>query len=161
EPRMSLWLIVGSLIVGQAEPAKIDAPELARRIDRHLVARMEAERIVPADRSSDAEFLRRISLDLIGRIPTTGEVRRFLEDQHPDKRDRLIDDLMSDNAHALHFARVWRALLLPEVESEPQLRYFVPGFEVWLEQRRRENIGFDVIVRELLTPPIAGPNDSP
>jgi hypothetical protein len=52
-------------------------------------------------------------------------------------------------------------LLLPEAETEPQIRYFQPGFEAWLAERRRTNAGFDQTVRELLTVPIAGPDETP
>src|SRR6202044_2818249 len=96
-----------------------------------------------APRADDAEFLRRVSLDLIGRIPTAAEVRAFLADSRADKRARTIDRLLADRQHAQHFARTWRALLLPEAEIDPRIAYFQPGFEAWLAERRQGKDGFD------------------
>ncbi len=158
---MPLWLILGCLLGADSDLAKPDPCALARRIDARLAARYEAEGVPPAERADDAEFLRRISLDLIGRIPASAEIRTFLGDASTDKRDRLVDRLLADPEHARHFARTWRALLLPEAETEPQVRYLVPGFEAWLVQLRTENAGFDRLVRELLTPPIARPGELP
>jgi hypothetical protein len=156
---MSLWLLIGSLLAADAQPP--DPAELARRIDQRLTARLEAERVPSAVQADDAEFLRRVHLDLIGRIPTPGEARAFLADNGKDKRRLLIGRLLSNREHARHFARVWRGLLLPEAETEPQVRYFQPGFEAWLEERRFANAGFDAIVGELLTVPIARPDETP
>src|SRR5262245_22019016 len=158
---MKLWLLIGCLIAGESERPKPDPQELARLIDRRLAAYYEQSGVVSAEQADDSEFLRRVSLDLIGRIPTPQEVRDFLADQDAGKRGRVIERLMKDLRHARHFAHVWRALLLPEAETEPQLRYFQPGLEAWLEQHRTRNSGFDVIVRELLSVPIARSGETP
>ncbi len=158
---MPLWLILGCLLGVDGDPVNSDPQALARQIDRRLDARLEAEHVVPAGRADDAEFLRRLSLDIIGRIPTAGEVRGFLDDASIEKRARMIERLLADPEHSHHFARTWRALLLPEVETEPQVRYFVPGFEAWLAELRAQNAGFDRLVRELLTTPIAQPGETP
>lgn len=158
---MTVWLMIGYLLVGEVDSPKVDSIELATLIDRRLAEHHQPNGIVPAQHADDAEFLRRLTLDLIGRIPTPQEVCSFVEDQNADKRARRIDQLLSGPQHARHFAHVWRALLLPEAETEPQFRYFQPGLEAWLEQRRSENAGFDVFVRELLTVPIARPDETP
>ena len=158
---MTTWLLLGCLLA--AEPG-LPAPgpaALARLVDERLAELHHAAGIVPTERTDDAEFLRRVTLDLIGRIPTVSEVRAFLDDSSADKRRRKVDSLLQDPQHAKHFAHVWRALLLPEAETEPQLRYFQPGLEAWLQQHRADNSGFDAIVRELLTVPIAGPDETP
>src|SRR5262245_25698901 len=119
-----------------------DPQGLALRVDQRLQQRIERDHVKPAERADDDEFLRRLSLDLIGRIPTPQEVRSFLEDDRVDSRELLIDRLLDSQEHARHFARVWRALLMPDSEVEPQLRYFEPGLEAWLQERRQENVGF-------------------
>ncbi len=158
---MHTWLLAVSLLGANPAPSGVDPRELARRIDRRIDERLAAEHVRPAARTDDAEFLRRLSLDLIGRIPTAAEVRRFLGDTRADKRPRMIDRLLADRQHAQHFARTWRALLLPEAEIDPRIAYFQPGLEAWLAERRQANAGFDSIVRELLTVPIARPDQSP
>ena len=155
-----IWFVLCSLLSGDGPP-HVDATALARQIDGRIVATLDAERVTPGDLADDAEFLRRVSLDLIGRIPTADEVLAFLRDTKTDRRALAIDRMLRSPDHARHFARVWRALLMPEAETEPQVAYLVPGFEAWLEQRRIERVGFDSIVRELLSVPIARPDGAP
>jgi hypothetical protein len=70
--------------------------QAARRnaIDEHVFAKLETLSIEPSDLCSDAEFVRRVFLDLIGTLPEAAEVRAFLADARPDKRARLIDGLL-------------------------------------------------------------------
>lgn len=154
---MRLWLLTMALLLA----SQSDAGHLSRIIDEHLERAHESARVVPAPLVDDAAFLRRISLDLIGRIPTPGEVITFLDDADPEKRETMIDRLLESPEHAAHFARTWRGLLLPESDTDRQIRYFVPGFEAWLQERRRQRAGFDAIVRELLTVPITGTPERP
>src|SRR5581483_9267926 len=118
---MATWLILAALIGDGGEPPKPDPRLLAQRIDERIDASLAAAQAVASDAADDAELLRRLSLDLIGRIPTVDEVRAFLADSDPEKRSRLIDRLSRSPEQAKHFARVWRGLLLPEAESEPQV----------------------------------------
>ena len=123
--------------------------------------RLKAAGVQIAPPCDDAAFLRRLSLDLTGRIPPLRDVHDFLADRAKDKRRRLIDDLLDRPRHVQHFARVWRALLLPEASASRQARYFQPGFEAWLRDRLRARIGYDKLVRELLTTPIASDSRAP
>ncbi|MBL8849845.1 MAG: DUF1553 domain-containing protein [Planctomycetaceae bacterium] len=138
-----------------------DLAEVARAVDRRLQERFDAEAMAPAPPADDAEFFRRLNVDLIGRIPTAYEARRFIADETADKREQAIDRLLASDEHAEHFANVWRALLIPEADTDRQIRYFLPGFEAWLRNRRAENAGFDVIVRDLLSVPITGTQERP
>ena len=158
---MAAWLLALSLLAFDSSGSNPAAQSLAHQIDRQIAARLTEEHVEPAPRADDAELLRRLSLDLIGRIPTAAEVQAFLAESHPQKVCRLIDRLLADPQHARHFARVWRALLLPEAVTDPRIAYFQPGFEAWLVERRRQNAGFDAMVRELLTVPINRPDQNP
>jgi hypothetical protein len=158
---MPSWLLAISLLAVGNEGSQQAGRELAQQINREIAGRLSAERVAPAARATDGELLRRLSLDLIGRIPTIAEVQAFLTDSLPDKTSRLIDRLLADPQHARHFARVWRALLLPEAATDPRIAYFQPGFEEWLVERRQANAGFDAMVRELLTVPIGRSNQNP
>lgn len=64
-------------------------------IDRHLFDAMAAARVVPAQPATDAEFIRRVTLDLTGRIPTPERVEAFLKDTAADKRAKLIEELLT------------------------------------------------------------------
>jgi hypothetical protein len=137
----------------KADPRRAarDARELTAKIDRLVAARWAAAGVEPAPRADDATFLRRVYLDLAGRVPSVAEARAFLKDQAPDKRQRLVESLLAGNAYANHFTNVWRALLLPEADATIQFGVQKPVFELWLRKQFQENKGYDQIVRELLT----------
>jgi hypothetical protein len=84
------------------------------------------------------------------------EAREFLDDRRPDKRARLVARLLAGPGYVNHFVNVWRALLLPEVAANFQSRFQRPSFEAWLRQHLAQNAGYDKLVRELLTAPVAG-----
>lgn len=132
-----------------------DARILAKRINAHLAKQHAANKVPVAPRAEDAEFLRRVSLDLTGRIPKVSEVRDFLDDADANKRHKLIVALLDSPRHARHFAATWRALLTPEITTDAGADVFQAGFEAWLYQQRRRQVGYDQTVRELLTTPIA------
>jgi hypothetical protein len=137
----------------------VDRIEIARamtgRIDHHLAEGWRNARVEPAAAADDAEFLRRLYLDLAGRVPSVAEVRRFLDDKRSDKRERLIDDLLDGPRYPAHFSRVWRALWLPEAAASIQGTLLAPGFESWLRKHLAGNTSYAAVVRELLTTPIS------
>jgi len=154
-------VLTGSLLAADPAPPAVDPAVLARKIDERLTERFTAEKVTAAPQADDAEFYRRLSLDLTGRIPTADEATAFLTSTDEGKRGAAIDRLLASPEHAEHFSNVWRALLIPEAETDRQIRFFLPGFEAWLRIRRQENAGFDVIVRDLLTVPITGTEKRP
>src|SRR5581483_10680327 len=77
-----------------AAPPMLDAPALSARIDELIGARLAKENVLPAPAADDAEFFRRLSLDLNGRIPTLAQLADFLDDTRPDKRRLWIDELL-------------------------------------------------------------------
>src|SRR5262245_45633598 len=149
------------IVAGPASAAPPDPAELAKRIGAQIDARLKADEVTPAPQADDAEFLRRASLDLTGRIPAPRDVHDFLADKDPDKRAKLIDELLDTPRYATHFAATWRAALLPEAASDAQARVFQPGFEAWLRLKFRENAPYDKLVRELLTAPISNDLKAP
>ena len=166
--KQGLWLVGLGAVLLAAAPARAgdaaapgkedglarDAQALAGRIDRLVAARWAAAGAQPAPAADDAEFLRRASLDLAGRIPSVAEAREFLDDRSPDKRARLIERLLAGSRYATHFTNVWRALLLPESDANIQSRFLAPGFESWLRKQLVKNAPYDEMVRELLTTPV-------
>lgn len=99
----------------------------------------------PAGRSSDAEFLRRVSLDLTGRIPTSAAARAFLEDAKPDKRQALIDRLLASPRYAERMADQFHVMLMERRGED------VPWRD-WLVQSFAENKPWNRLVLELLDP---------
>ncbi len=155
--------IVGSLILGLSllgslplhATEVLSEQELAKKIDQFLAARWKTEKIEPAPLADDAEYLRRLYLDLIGRIPSREEARAFLNDPIPDKRTRRVWRLLDEGAHVEHFVHVWRDLLIPEtnnIEVPGQLNSFTD----WLRQQFSQNVPYDRMISELLTVPFGG-----
>jgi len=128
-----------------------DAKALAAQIDRLLAARWAEANVQPARAADDAEYLRRVYLDLVGKIPTAAEARDFLDDPSPDKRAQLVESLLDSPAYLTHATESFRMLLLPEADSDGQLRGLTPTFEAWLRKKVDEEAGYDKIVREVLT----------
>jgi hypothetical protein len=135
-------------------PGAEEVRAVAARIDKHLAAGWSAAAVEPAPRADDAEFLRRVYLDVAGRIPSVADARAFLKDTSPDKRPRLVERLLQSPRYVTHGVHVWRTLLLPEVSASIQARFLAPGFETWLQEQFAKNAGYDTMIRDLLTAPI-------
>jgi Protein of unknown function (DUF1549)/Protein of unknown function (DUF1553) len=127
--------------------------ELARKIDAAFDDFWKKNNLQPAPVSSDAEFLRRLSLDLIGRIPSAAEARSFLDDRDTAKRTKKIDELLAKASHLTHFATVYRQTWLPQASDNVQFQFFAPQFEQWVHARLQDNTPMDKMVREILTVP--------
>lgn len=118
------------------------------RIDALLAEQWRASGIELSASTSDAEFLRRVSLDLIGRIPTRAEVDSFLAERAADKRSVLVDRLLTSDEFAEHWARQWADLLLPaEAKAEKLAR---EPLERYLATALSEGRAWDRVVLELL-----------
>ncbi|MGE5191450.1 MAG: DUF1549 and DUF1553 domain-containing protein [Deltaproteobacteria bacterium] len=129
---------------------KLPPEELAAWIDGRFEEAWQKQHIEPAARTSDSEFVRRVFLDLIGRIPSVAEVRAFLDDAPPDKRRLLVEELLQRGAFAAHLANTWRDLLLAGA-SAIDARAQAPALETWLKLRFSASMPYDQLVRELLT----------
>ena len=150
-----LWLfLAGSCAALAAGTTPAAPPDGTALIDRHLATTWQKANVKPAAPADDAEFLRRVYLDVAGRIPGATEARQFLDDKRPDKRNRLVEQLLSSPHYANHFTNVWRALLLPEVATSIQARIQLPAFRSWLRKHLDQNTAYDALVRELITAPM-------
>jgi Protein of unknown function (DUF1549)/Protein of unknown function (DUF1553) len=128
-----------------------DAQALTARVDAVLAARWAEAKVRPAAVADDGEFLRRVSLDLIGKIPTAAEARDFLDDPSTGKRLALVERLLDSPAYTSRATEIWRRLLLPEADTEDLARQVAGSFEAWLRKKVIEEAGYDRIVREILT----------
>jgi hypothetical protein len=149
-------LVAAPALAAPAADTARDAKALAEKIDKLIAERWAKEGVTAAPVADDAEFLRRASLDLAGRIPSVAEVRAFLADKSPDKRAKAVERLLSGPAYVNHFANTWEKLLVPE--NDPQnfrLRLFLPPFQAWVREQFADNKPYDKMVRELLTTPLS------
>ncbi|MCA9658287.1 MAG: DUF1549 domain-containing protein [Myxococcales bacterium] len=102
----------------------------------------------PAD---DAEFVRRVYLDLVGRIPAATEAARFLDDAAADKRARLVDALLASDEYATYWANVYADLLLGQAQPQGLGRRLRAGTVTWLEEQLGEGRPYDAMIADVLT----------
>jgi hypothetical protein len=143
--------------LADARLAGAEQRPLREVIDADVRSAYQQENVTPAAQASDALFLRRVHLDLLGTIPTYEEASRFLNDQAPDKRAGLIDRLLGDPRYARHQADVWDLVLFGRNPSDRDLTSRRDGFHKWLTDRFAKNVPYDRWVRELLL--AEGPTD--
>ncbi len=137
------------VLCGWVITVSADEPRLRDRIDESVASAWQREKLTPAAPASDAEFLRRVSLDLIGTIPTHDEAVAFLDDVSPGKRDALIERFLADPRHAQHQADLWDLILFgrnpPGYDTDKR-----DGFQTWLREQFANNIPYDVLARTIL-----------
>ncbi|MHC5010959.1 MAG: DUF1553 domain-containing protein [Planctomycetota bacterium] len=121
-------------------------------IDLHVLTALEKRGITPSNPCSDAVFLRRAYVDVIGTLPTPQEVVRFLLDEHPGKRARLIDDLLEREEFTDYWTLKWGDLL--RVKSEFPVNLWPNGVQAyhrWIRDAIKANRPYDEFARDLLT----------
>ncbi|GBD37027.1 hypothetical protein HRbin36_02157 [bacterium HR36] len=118
-------------------------------MDRHVFARLRELQIPPAPVCADHVFLRRVYLDLLGRLPTPDEARAFLDSREASKREKLVDQLLSDPQFAEFWARKWLDVLLANQKRLP--KEALVGLHRWWQEQLHRGTPFDQVVRELLT----------
>jgi len=124
-------------------------PPAHNYIDQHIFARLRALRMNPSGLCSDDVFIRRAHLDLLGILPTAAEARAFVADQRPDKRGRLIEQLLERPEFADFWTLKWADLLRVEGHSLDQKG--VQNFHHWIRQSIAVNKPLDQFARELIT----------
>ncbi len=130
-------------------PVAVSSAEMTQRVDELMAELWEHDGISPVEGCGDFEFLRRVYLDLTGRVPRVSEVRAFIEEVPAGRRERLVEQLLARRDHATHLAAVWRRFLLPEGVDLAQYGG-TASFEQWLTDHFRTNTPYDEVVRELL-----------
>jgi hypothetical protein len=117
-------------------------------IDELALAKWKKLGIVPSDLCTDGEFIRRVTLDLCGKLPAPDEVRAFLADDRPDKRARLIDRCLEDKDYAAFFAMRWGSILRnAQLAGAEQAAY---AFHEWLKDMIGRNRPYDEFVRGIV-----------
>jgi hypothetical protein len=147
--RLGCAILAGLLVVSSSLAAKPDERDVARRVDEAL--RKAAGPSLPTPPAADDEtFLRRASLDLIGKTPTPDEIKAFLADTAADKRDRLIDRLLASEQYAVNWGRYWRDVLTYHTPASANyLRWQL--FDGWMVEQVRKNRPWSEIVSALVT----------
>jgi hypothetical protein len=152
------WIDEGARMNVEATPVQAFSlglkPPKAGGIDDLLKSYYRLHRVAPAARVSDAVFLRRAYLDLWGLLPPPEKLRTFLADARPDKRGRLIDELLANRRnYAEHWISFWNDLL----HNDEGVVYHGERSSItpWLLSALEQNRPYNEFARELLAPPAA------
>ncbi|MEK6236916.1 MAG: DUF1549 and DUF1553 domain-containing protein, partial [Planctomycetales bacterium] len=151
--RTQLLATLAAVVIGLTATSSIRAASpaaaSAAKIDALVLKDLRKHGQQPNDPASDVQFVRRVHLDVIGRIPSPGEIADFLADARPDRRARLIDKLLASDGHRSHLFN-WLAEML-RVKDE----YYRTGptytYHTWLKDQLKANRPWDEMVREMLT----------
>ena len=119
-------------------------------IDTLVFAKQRQLGIPPSPLCDDATFIRRVSIDVAGRLPSVTEVEQFLADSDPGKRDRLVDRLVESPGYADYFANKWATVLRNKRRNGTDVPYTYK-FHAWIRRALRENMPYDQFVRGVLT----------
>ena len=122
-------------------------------IDGHILARLKSLNITPADLCDDITFLRRVSLDVTGALPTPDEIRTFLADKGADRRAKKIDELLNRPGYAALWATKFSDILRPtQFDAKNGLNENASARRAyeWLRARLQENVPYDHLTERIL-----------
>jgi Protein of unknown function (DUF1549)/Protein of unknown function (DUF1553) len=124
------------------------AQQVVATINQEIEKKWKENKIEPSDRCSDYDFIRRASLDLIGRIARRREIEEFMKDPPRKRRSLLIERLLASDEYAMNMADLWTALLLTRTGG----KIYHEQMRAWLqEQFQRYDANWSRITTELLT----------
>jgi hypothetical protein len=127
-------------------------PAPANFVDRHVFAKLKTLGLPPSEECDDSTFLRRVTLDITGRIPTLDETRTFLTSKDPNKRTAKIDQLLESVGYAQLFANKWAGILRNKSQGGlEQVSRETHGFYDWIQASLNANKPFDRFATELVT----------
>ena len=127
-----------------------DIPPPANVVDQHVFAKLQKLGLPPSGLCDDSTFLRRITVDIAGRLPSLRESKAFLNDSSPNKRSRLIENLLEGGGYADYFAGKWAAILRNQRRNDRHMPDTY-AFHEWIRQSLQANRPYDEFVREILT----------
>jgi hypothetical protein len=167
------WLAAAAVVLlafaGQAQSPPLrhpfespEAPAARNRVDEVVFASLRQQGIAPARLASDAVFVRRAYLDVIGTLPTADEARAFIEDRDAGKRAALVERLLARDEFADYWAMKWCDTL--RVKSEFPINLWpnaVQAYHRWIRTAIRDSVPYDRFARELLTASGSNFRDAP
>ena len=122
-------------------------PSSTKHLDRHINAVLKREGIQPSEMSKDTEFLRRIHLDMTGKIPTPEEVLDFLKDGSPNKRQKKIEHLLQSEENLDYWTGLWVNWLIGRRGDNDDRRI---GLTFWVRDALTKNMPYNQFVQELI-----------
>src|SRR5262249_29780891 len=118
-------------------------------IDKLVFQKLKKLNILPSETCGDADYLRRVYLDVIGTLPTAADARRFLADKRADRRARLVDELLKRPEFADYWALKWADLL--RVDRQALGHKHAYAYYKWIRASLAAKKPFDQFAREIIT----------
>ncbi len=142
---------VGSQVLALPSNLTYTAPKVqGNYIDELVATKLEKLRLTPSELCTDEEFIRRTYIDIIGKLPEYEDVQAFLSEQAPDKRAKLIDQLLDRKEFSEIWATKWAEILM--IKSNNEVSYKAAYlYNKWLTNKIANNEPIDKIIQELLT----------
>lgn len=145
---MAAALVIATFIGVMPPVVQADSDsEIIRKINEHIRQGWEDNEVTPSETADDAEFARRASLDIVGRIPTYAELTELLESESRDKRGRFVDQLLDNPDYIRNSAGIWGNLLVGRSNNRGGGR---DSLDRWLRNAFYTNIPYDQFVKELI-----------
>ncbi|MCH9022978.1 MAG: DUF1549 domain-containing protein [Planctomycetes bacterium] len=136
----------GNITLGEM----VKTPARKNFIDEHIFKKLELLGLPPSVPCDDQTFLRRVSLDLVGRLPTVEESKSFLADKSQEKRSKAVDRLIEDPGYAHNFANKWM-VLLKNMRSRHDGARVTFAFYDWIHNAMKQNMPYDEFVKTIVT----------
>jgi hypothetical protein len=146
---MKMFVYAIGLMLAAASPLLAASLPESAKIDEMLASYWAKNSVKPNPPASDAVLVRRLYLDIAGRVPTIEETREFTASTDPQKRVKLIDKLLASDGYTSHMFNYFADLL--RLTDNTKGRVTAEAYEEWLKKKLKENTPFDQLVRDLLT----------
>ncbi len=119
-------------------------------VDQHTQKKWKELGLVPSELCTDAEFIRRVSLDLSGTLPTPKAVSDFVADKDPAKRDKLVERLLESPEYSYYFANKWADILRVKRRGLQERAKGTFAFHAWIRKSIQKDKPYDEFVRDIL-----------
>lgn len=134
------------------------------RVDELAVAKLRKLGVIPSETCTDEEFLRRVSLDVTGTLPTPHEVRAFCSDSQPEKRNLKVDELLKRPAYSVWWGTLfcdYTGLNAPlQLGNTDFAKPVGDQWTAWVERKLRENVPYDKMVEGIVVATSRKPGQS-
>lgn len=142
--------ICALLFASPLKAEEFDISAAAKEIDRLVEKVLVEKEIQPNSDINDETFLRRVYLDVIGRIPTIEEAENFQGSTYERKREQLIRDLLESDGHVSHAYNFWADVLRVNTGLGNNARQAEAAYQLWIKEAIASNLPYDEFVRELV-----------
>jgi hypothetical protein len=119
-------------------------------VDQFTYRKWQQLGLVPSELCTDEQFIRRVTVDITGSLPTPDRVRAFVKDSDPKKRDKLVDALLETPEYSYYFANKWADILRVKRRGQGDRAYGTFAFHEWIYRSIAQDKPFDDFVRDIL-----------